>query len=246
MAYDTTSIIATTAAVATATALIVAYNDYRAYVKMGPHGLPDNFWGWYKQLKMARRGRKDTTVPAPYDMKQVSETYGPHATESFFTSPVQPRKGSRPKIPGFAAPQRQVTETATEEMKSCMFAYLSEFVGANSTYLQSELSVLEGPVPAVQLLQGLEIPPVLKITRGEITHVHPPDGSTHMILSLADSKTVIEKGWGQRHRLSGTILGWGYTLIYAPRNEKEFEIWKGIVSAAARHCCADIGPIREL
>lgn len=246
MTYDASTYILTAGAVASATVLIVAYRDYSAYVAMGPHGLPDTFWGWYKQLKMARRARKDTTVPAPYDLKTVADAHGPHATESFFKSPLQPRRGTRPTIPGFAAPQRQITATAEPEMKKRMYAYLDEFVGCNKTTLQSELSVLEGPVPAVQLKNGLDRPKFLNPTRGEMVHVHPPDGSTHMVLSLADSKDVIEKGWGQRHRLSGGLLGWGYTLIYAPRNDEEFDIWKKIVAGAASYCCADIAEIRSV
>ncbi|UNI24939.1 hypothetical protein JDV02_010654 [Purpureocillium takamizusanense] len=238
-------------AAASATLLLVAYRDYRAYIALGPHGLPDTLWGWYTQLKLSRYARKDTTVPAPYDIEAEKERYGPHATESFLqdsSSLRQLRRGVRPTIPGFVAPQRQLSALASPEMKEQMNDFLRALVAANPAVLQHELSVLEGLVPAVQLKSHLGVaarPVFLKATKGEMIHVHPPDGSTHLTLSLADSRSVIEQGWGQRHRLSGGLLGWGYTLVYAPRDEREFDVWKGLVWAAARYCCAGIQELKH-
>jgi hypothetical protein len=59
---------------------------------------------------------------------------------------------------------------------------------ANKGIIQFELSVLEGPVPAVQSKKCLGRPQHLKPTRDEMVHIHPPDGSTHLVLSLADSR----------------------------------------------------------
>lgn len=42
---------------------------------------------------------------------------------------------------------------------------------------------------------------------------------------------VVEKGWGQRHRLSHWIHI-GFVMIYAPRNEHEVEVMKRIFGAA--------------
>jgi hypothetical protein len=61
--------------------------------------------------------------------------------------------------------------------------------------------------------------------KGEIGHVHfEAEGSSHVKLSLADAKEVSEKGWGERHGLSGKMLPWGYVMIYAPRDEEEVKI----------------------
>lgn len=135
-------------------------------------------------------------------------------------------------------------------MKMAMYGYLDTLASLNSEVLQIQTSVLEGPVPAMGLKSFKEMvdgdkPAVSKGTRGETCHIHPPDGSTHLIMSLADQKRVIELGWGRRHRLSGGgMLPWNYTFIYAPRNEDEMEAWKTIVVAAARFCCADVGEIK--
>lgn len=229
------------------TALLTVYLDYHNYCSLGSHGLPGNFHGYKTQLQMSKYARKDVTVPAPYNLKDIKREYGPHATVSFLKTPLQDRKGPRPKIPGFVAPQRQVSDVASSELKEKMNLHLDALVKINGKILQRELSRLEGPVPAVQLQPSLPIPPFLQRTLGEIIHIHPPDGSTHVVLSLEDSKTVIEIGWGQRHRLSGgKMLPWNYTLIYAPRNEEEFAVWKGIVEAAAGYCCAELGKIEKM
>jgi hypothetical protein len=222
---------------------MAAYRDYRSYVSMGPHGLPDNFYGWRRQLQMSRKARKDVTVPTPYDIDEAAKAFGPHAKTRFLAKPLTPRDGSRPTIPGFVAPQRQTSQVATEAMKKEMFAYAESLVEANKSMLQFEMSCLEGQVPAVQLKKDVEIPAFLKNTRGEMTHIHPQDGSTHLILSLADSAHIIEKGWGQRHRLSGNILPWSYTLIYAPRNDEDYNVWKNIVNAAASFCCREVAEV---
>lgn len=226
----------------------IAYHDYRYYCSLGPHGLPNTFQGWIKQLKMTRKARKDVTVPAPYDISIVA---GPFDDKTYLPTDASRglkwRPGNKaPQIPNFVAPQRQTSDIATEEMKQAMYKYLDSIVASHSRWLQTQKSVLEGPVPAVgirnfALLSDAEKPKVLRATRGEMIHIHPPDGSTHMIVSLADQKSVIETGWGRRHRLSGGgMLPWNYTFIYAPRNEMEFEVWKVIVGAAVQFCTANL------
>lgn len=229
---------------------VIAYRDYRAYIALGPHGLPDTFWGWYTQLRMSNQSRKDTTDPAPYNLEVIA---GPYDRESFLPNTavggLSWRPGNKaPQVPGFVAPQRQVTDIASTEMKKAMFSYLDALVAANGKTLQTQTSVLEGPVPAMGLskeVQQQECPEVLRSTRGEMCHIHPPDGSTHLVMSLRDQKRVIELGWGRRHRLSGGgRLPWNYTFIYAPRNDDELIVWKSIVQAGATFCCAGFAQIQ--
>ncbi|KUI61516.1 hypothetical protein VP1G_08696 [Cytospora mali] len=233
-------------------ASILGYLDYRSYVALGPHGLPDTFWGWYRQLCMSLKSRKDTTIPAPYDLDSVA---GPHDRETFLPNTALEglswRPGNKPPhVPGFVAPQRQTTDIASGKTKKAMYGYLDALVAANPGALQTRTSVLEGPVPAMamrnfQSMPEASRPEVMVHTRGEMCHIHPPDGSTHLLLSLADQKRVIELGWGRRHRLSGGgMLPWNYTFIYAPRNEEEMDTWKSIVVAGARFCCADVAEVQ--
>ena len=59
---------------------------------------------------------------------------------------------------------------------------------------------------------------------GEIGHMHGSDGSMHLNLAPRDVNLVLEKGWGQRHPLSGTVLYLGDFMVYSPRNEEELEV----------------------
>lgn len=127
-----------------------------------------------------------------------------------------------------------------------MYSHLDHIASLHSSILQVQDSVLEGPVPALHIksfasLPDSHKPDVYRVTRGEMTHIHPPDGSTHVILSLRDQKRVIETGWGLRHRLSGGMLPWNYTFLYAPRNEGELGVWKGVVGAAVGFCEEGLG-----
>ncbi|KAL2205468.1 phospholipase/carboxylesterase [Sarocladium strictum] len=247
---DFASVLSIVVGTASSTLVLVAYRDYRAYVALGPHGLPDTFWGWYLQLKLSRKARKDIITPAPYDIDAVKAEMGPNATRRYLPTTekgtsIPPRMGPRPHIPGFVAPQRQTTAQASPNTKAQMTSFLSHLVQENSTILQFENSELEGPVPAVQLRQSVgKRPEYLTQTKGEMAHIHPIDGSTHLVLSLRDSEDVIQRGWGQRHRLSGTLVGWSYTLVYAPRDEEELEVWKGIVVASVKYCCGEIASVK--
>lgn len=234
-------------------AAFLAYQDYCAYVALGPHGLPANGWGWRRQLRLSLVARRDTTVPAPYNLGKEADT---HDKTQFLPQShnegLSWRPGNKaPVVPGFTAPQRQTTDVASEATKKAMHAYLDELVAVNSQMLLGTLSQFEGPVPAIAVKEILEgdkkkelYGKAIQWTRGEMLHVHPPDGSTHLVLALADQKTVIELGWGARHRLSGTrYLPWNYTFVYAPRNEEELKVWKKIVNAAAKFCCAGVTAI---
>ena len=72
----------------------------------------------------------------------------------------------------------------------------------------------------------------------EVFHVHKSDGSCHGIFSPRDSKTLIEKGWGERHGLSGRAMGIPdtYLMVYAPRNDDEVNVVVKLAKAAARYC----------
>lgn len=68
----------------------------------------------------------------------------------------------------------------------------------------------------------------------EIAHMHGSDGSMHLNLAPRDAKLVLERGWGQRHPIAGTILYLGDVMVYAPRNEEELEVSQKITRAAAK------------
>lgn len=75
-------------------------------------------------------------------------------------------------------------------------------------------------------------------TRNEIAHLHPLDGSIHVSLAPMDARLVIEKGWGERFGLSGTLVPVTYIMVYAPRPGKdegaESEIVERIITAGMK------------
>jgi hypothetical protein len=93
------------------------------------------------------------------------------------------------------------------------------------------LSGLEKTGQAIFLAEDIQSPTIASKTAGEICHIHDSDGSMHVTLSNADGKEILSKGWGERHRLSGTYLHLGYTMIYAPRDEEEVKIMGKIFKA---------------
>lgn len=101
------------------------------------------------------------------------------------------------------------------------------------------LSKLEKGSAALFLLDGAPVHPVARTHRREICHCHlsgdPPDRSSHCTLSYEDAKEVIDKGWGERHPLSGSpIVGPSYIFLYAPRNEKELDVFGTILRASTK------------
>ena len=73
-------------------------------------------------------------------------------------------------------------------------------------------------------------------TQGEIGHIHPTDGSMHIILSPSDAKQAIDKGWGERHGLAGMAkLPPTYTFVYSPRDSLEVSVASEMINAAISH-----------
>lgn len=87
-------------------------------------------------------------------------------------------------------------------------------------------------------------------TKREIAHVHTEgkniDYSMHVVLSSKDCKEVIEKGWGERMSLAGTLkMPAQYLMIYAPRSESELKIVRDILEAAIRFMTGATRPVKE-
>lgn len=65
----------------------------------------------------------------------------------------------------------------------------------------------------------------------EFAHFHPhPDYSLHLGLPKEDAVQMIEKGWGEWHPLiKRGVLPPNIVMLYAPRNQTEFEAAKIIL-----------------
>lgn len=214
-----------------------ALKSYRGYLALGPGGMPYNPLGWAIQGLLQLIARWDTRSPAPFSKPSNQKPYEPHGKTPFLAaSPLPQRKGDRPDVPGYVAPQRQVTQQGGEDVRARMTAFLEELAARNPGVLVLRPSGLEGVgTPALWLDPAVGPPPpaYLRGTKGELAHVHP-EASSHVTVSLADAEELTRKGWAERHRLSGVAVGGiplGYVMVYAPRDEAEFEVWKGVVRA---------------
>lgn len=99
-------------------------------------------------------------------------------------------------------------------------------------------SVLERGGPALMIQPQVSKHAGARGTRNEIAHLHPLEGSMHVSLAPRDALLVIERGWGERFGLSGSLLPVTYILVYAPRpgdrEAKEAEIVERILTAGTK------------
>ncbi|KPM43771.1 hypothetical protein AK830_g2800 [Neonectria ditissima] len=238
---------ATVAGIALMPILAYTVKSYRKWHALGRGGLPHNIFGFAIQSVLQLLAKRDTIDDAPFSAPATVARYKPHGEETFLHAPLLARTGSRPTVPGFAAPQRQITEQATAAIKDKMTRYLDAVAAANPNALVCELSRLEGGNgPGIYLADKAHAPAFMSDLKGEVVH-HHLEGSSHMVLSLADAREAVSKGWAQRFPLAGVrAIPWTYVLVYAPRDEGELAVWKGLVVAALRFVTAGGPSINEV
>lgn len=119
-----------------------------------------------------------------------------------------------------------------------MQASLRWLVKSNPNVLEIGPSTLEGHTEA--LFIKIEAPKHASVPKSpkEVFHTHASEGSSHGIFSAADAKTLIQKGWAERHPIAGRAIGvpLTYLMLYAPRSETEVELYRDIAKAAAAYC----------
>ncbi|KAF4338521.1 hypothetical protein FBEOM_7560 [Fusarium beomiforme] len=211
----------------------IAAEDYRGYLALGPGGPPHNLIGWIGQI-LLKPLKKEPFHTSCYDEK-AREKAGPNGHVAFLNDKDVPvREAPRPRVGKWTAPSRQLTDMAEQPLIERYQSFLSSLASASPSKLKIATSLAERHGPALFVASEKPSHPVAKRTRGEIGHMHGSDGSIHVNLTPKDAKLVLEKGWGQRHPISGTVLYVGYVMVYAPRNEDELEVLKTITRAGVR------------
>ncbi|KIN07776.1 hypothetical protein OIDMADRAFT_174695 [Oidiodendron maius Zn] len=217
--------------------LYIAHADYKAWLGLGKAGLPYNAFGWLIQLALTplRAPRFDTSC---YGNARIVAKAGPAGTKAYLSAEDVPERQGRPAIHPWILPHRQADSFASEEWKIRVGKFLSILASNSPAQLKFGTSILERGGPALQIQAQVERHPGARGTRGEIAHLHPLDGSLHVSLAPRDAKLVIEKGWGERFGLSGTVLPVTYIMVYAPRpgaaEEREAEIVERILTAGMK------------
>ena len=220
------------AAIALMGIVVVAWSatDYRKWLALGPGGIPHNFAGWIKvtALRLQKREPLGTAVYAKYaaDSDNVA----------ILTS-IMNRVGERPKIAPYPIPHRQLTEHGGIDQRLLLKELFDSYIESHSTQVVYQKSFFERRHDAIFLRDPDRGHSHARGTHGEIAHLHPGDGSMHMIFSPRDAKTIIEAGWGERHPLAGRYPGMPdtYLMIYSPRNTDDLAAIKALLKAAVNH-----------
>ncbi|KZP22935.1 hypothetical protein FIBSPDRAFT_665193, partial [Athelia psychrophila] len=217
----------------TATAVLAAFSvpwlvgNYRTYISLGPGGIPYNAFGWLLSLtaKLFSRETMDTRV---YDADEDKQRWLDSAA-------VPERRGARPALSWHVIPHRQLDRIPSVEVQESLTSIFNTRLAANPVLVEMAPSPHEKMSDGLILHRALPSPhKVADESKREIAHLHPwKDFSLHVTMAPQDCKLLIERGWGERHPLSGTrIIPKEYLLIYAPRDEEELGVVERILVAS--------------
>jgi hypothetical protein len=207
----------------------IVKKDYEAAVARGTGGTPSSFLG-YLELNFFRLFRVCNPRTAPEVSPQLYMQRG-------FLERLPMRQGVRPRIVGLA-PQRQITQISPKPIHEALAGIVVDFERTHQAQCYLGRSTFKNNNTALfARTTGYSRTKY----HGEICHAHPNDGSMHLNMHPADIKTVVEAEWGERHPLAGENWWWnlicpvpaGLTLVYSPRDEKELEVMKDVIKAAA-------------
>ncbi|KAF2766057.1 hypothetical protein EJ03DRAFT_377294 [Teratosphaeria nubilosa] len=218
--------------------------DYHRWRAMGDGGPPPNVFGYLINVLVSAtlaKSAASTRDLKVYDdpernirgWRSSSEEDRRSALKSYLADTLPQRRGVRAKALAYCVPQREkfASEWQSPKVKEVR-AYMSSWQNLkirNATRTSVGTSPNERHGEALLLPAGQKIP--LSGRVGEIAHIHHTDLSGHVVLSLADAKDAVAKGWGERHRLSGVVLPLGYTMLYSPRTVDEVEMYERIIQA---------------
>jgi hypothetical protein len=176
-------------------------HDFRAWKALGEGRLPHTAHGWFRMTRLRPAKSNMTTVTSLLDPSK-----GGVDDHIYFGSVIQ-RAAPRPRIVPHSIPHRRMSQfTGTEMLVRLQLAF-GDAVAARPEVVCYQKSYFEKRSDAGTLFHpqcghvyGLS-------TKGEVDHIHPGDGSMHLITSPSDTATAIERGWGELHSLV-----WNYLL----------------------------------
>ncbi|GAA1836368.1 hypothetical protein GCM10009836_13480 [Pseudonocardia ailaonensis] len=193
-----------------------AVRDYRAWKALGPAGMPANPAGWLAVTGMRLRARD------PYTFREAGD-----GDVSRLLISLDPRPGERPEVAPHPVPHRVLTQHAGPAETVALQDAVAEL--AERPGFEMRLSDWEQHHPALSRVDG-----------PELAHVHPSDGSAHVVLSPLDARVVVGRRWGEFHPLAGVApalpfmpgLPAGYVLLYPPQDAAQVARLATIVEAA--------------
>lgn len=158
------------------------------------------------------------------------------------------RPGMRPLVAPYPIPHRQLSDTVSCENLDRLVKLFDQEVEKNKDTVLYATSFFEKHHDAITLKHPECGHVHALVSHGEIAHIHPSDGSMHMILSASDAKTVLESQWGELHALAGLFnrLPTTYTFVYAPRHDADLEAIRRILSASVTFMTKPLHPSHPL
>lgn len=159
---------------------------------------------------------------------------------------LPPRSGSRPSISGISNLRQKTQLPSSEKEVPLRLQDLITNVCScypQATYLGRSTFEPEGPIALYARHR------IYNDTKyyGLILCADRTEGLMQIALHPGDVKTVIEKGWGQRHPLASRPGSWllrlfsdekpspvaeSRVLLYAPRDQTELEVLQHVINAA--------------
>lgn len=215
---------------ALAAAVAWARRDYNSWVALGPGGLPHTLGGWLTTVQ------NRLTQIDPRDPAGLAPEVG-RADDVALLGELPSRNGGLPEIAKWPIPHRQLDQFASTGMRKQLEASFDEAVRRHADTLHVKLSVFERHNPAIFLRDPRCGHRHVSYGQGETAHIHPSDGSMHMILSAKDAMRVIDAGWGERHPMAGVMarVPFTYIFVYPPRDEFELKVVEQLLEASILH-----------
>ncbi|EEH17861.1 hypothetical protein PABG_00424 [Paracoccidioides brasiliensis Pb03] len=204
------------------------HKGYHDFLALGPGGTPSTPAGYLRICVL-----RIFTLRNPLNPPSLPSYIHP---QSGILKDLPRRIGNRPEIVGIA-PQRQMTDRGSKAIYTALTATIKELS------LRHPDSLFLGTSRFEKHNTGLFSLPRCQshlTCNGEICHSHAFDGSMHLTLHPADVKTIIEKGWGERHPLARESWWWWFrfvpptfVMIYSPRTMEEVRSVTHIIYAAS-------------
>jgi len=204
--------------------------NYRAFRTLSGSGLGQGLLGWLIALSLKPFGR-ETTSTREYERDPNKD--------SWLRDPasIPERRGTRPLTGWHFLPHRQINRIPTAKIAERLDDIFRKLANDNA----GRVSVVKSPHEKIidaMVINNFVPSPHKQADHAlrEITHVHHVDHSIHAVLAPQDCKLVIERGWAERHPLSGVSkaipLPKEYLLVYAPTDDEELDIVERIMSAS--------------
>ena len=204
--------------------------DHYTNLFVGTGGTPPNLQGYLKITKFRLlRALSGDSLRDASSLPKDGLSYLPESLPS--------RKGPAPKIISRTLPQRQYPAPLAEDTYQRLHGLPALYAKKYPNLLVLDKSVTEGrSTDAIYARPEISKAPKDPALGNEIAHVHPAENSLHVWLTQADTRKVVEAGWGERFPLSALgMCDAGWTFVYAPRSMDEVDIADEIVRAGIGH-----------